>query len=223
MTPVWKRPDILKLFVQSFVRLKEYADIDLLAVLSADDPHYYKSMDILPQDTYLASHNNFPFGKKKNYGGKMAKMIEWDYLLELNSDSIVNPAIFELYRPYMEKGVPFFGLNNLFVVDYFTKKSLFVPNYNTDMTFGSGQMLHREAYVCELWTDELNDGLDTSKISHLRKAGIEETIVDCGEVPMVVDIKTNTTITHFIELAARAEKEVPYEYLTKHIGYDFIN
>jgi hypothetical protein len=223
MVPVWKRPEILKLFVKSFERLREYADLELLCILSPDDPYYFDHMEILPKRTYMISHKNYPFGKKKNFGGEFAKNLKWDYLLELNSDSIVNPKIFELYRPFMEKKTPFFGLNNLYVVDYYTQKSIFIPNYNTDMTFGAGQMLHKDAYICKLWTDELNEGIDTSKISHLRRAGIDETVVDCGEVPMVVDIKTHTTITHFIELEARSEKQVDYEFLKMHIGYDFIN
>ena len=224
MTPVWKRPEIFRLFIRSFKRLKEYADIELLAVLSPDDPHFTENFYIAHSiDAYDIKHDNYPFGRKKNFAGETAKRLEWDYLLELNSDSIVNPAIFELYRPYMEKRTPFFGLNNLYAVDYYTREAIFIPEYNEDMTFGSGQMLHRDAYVCELWTDELNDGMDTSKISHLRKAGIAETVVDCGEVPMVVDIKTNTTISHYIELKARSTKQVDYEFLKQQIGYDFIN
>ncbi len=225
MVPVWKRPEISRLFLKSFERLQEYADLQLLCILSPEDPYYDENMDLLPGGTATAEFANYPFGAKKNFGGCIAQhpSMEWDYLLELNSDSIVNPAIFDLYRPYMEKRVPFFGLRNLYVVDYLTKEGLYIPNYNTDMTFGAGQMLHRDAYICQLWTDELNEGIDTSKISHLRKAGIDETVVDNGEVPMVVDIKTNTTITHFVELKARSEKEVDYEFLTKHIGYDFIN
>ena len=171
----------------------------------------------------VIEHLNYPFGKKKNFGGRMAKTYSWDYLLELNSDTIVNPALFELYRPYMEKRVPFFGLNNLYAVDYKTRESIFIPDYNEGMTFGAGQMLSREAYCCELWTNELNEGMDTSKIVHLRKAGIPETVVDCGEIPMVVDVKTNTTISHFIELKARSSKNVDYEFLKKEIGYDFIS
>ena len=221
MIPVWKRPEILRLFLFS---LNKNKDIEPLFIVSPEDPHIDEILSIIPEDSYICTHRNYPFGAKKNTGYHFAKSLEWDYLMELNSDSIVNPALLDLYKPYMERGVPFFGLRNLYAVDLFTKRCIFIPNYNTDMTYGAGQMLSRKsAFLDKLWTNELNEGMDTNKIVHLRKAGIPEVVVDNGEVPMIVDIKTNTTITHFIELERYSEKEVTYEFLTKHIGYDFIN
>jgi hypothetical protein len=91
------------------------------------------------------------------------------------------------------------------------------------MTFGSGRMLHRDALLIDkLWTDELNDGIDTNMMKRLKKVGIKETVVDNGEIPMIVDLKTNTSIWHFKLLETRGD-EIPYEYLVEHIGYDFIS
>ena len=220
-TPIWKRPKILQEWVRSLRRLPRH---ELLVVISPEDPYFKEIWKILPGYARFVKYENKPFGAKKNAGMEAARQLEWDYLMELNSDSIVNPRLFELYQSYMEKKVPLFGLNNLFVTDYKTKKSLFIPNYNTDMTFGSGRMLHRDALVLDkLWVDELNDGMDTNMKSRLSKAGVNETVVDCGEVPMIVDLKTNTSIWHFKLLETRAEKEVSYGYLKKHIGYDFIS
>jgi len=39
---------------------------------------------------------------------------------------------------------------------------------------------------------------------------------------MIVDLKTNTTLSHFKILERYSEKTVPYEYICKHIGYDII-
>lgn len=220
-TPIWKRPEILKEWVRSLRRLPKY---ELLVVISPEDPYHKEIWRILPGYARFIKHKNTPFGAKKNAGIEAARQLNWDYLMELNSDSIVNPKLFDLYQPFMEKKVPFFGLNNLFATDYKTKKSLFLENYNTDMTFGSGRMLHRDALLPEkLWTDELNDGMDTNMMSRLRKVGVNETVVDCGEVPMIVDLKTETTIWHFKLLATRAKKEVTYDFLKEHIGYDFIS
>ncbi len=220
MTPFWKRPEIVREYVRSLARLT--IDFELIAILSPEDPYMYDIIKRLPLNGWTVSAKNSPFGAKKNAGAEAAGQLEWDYLLELNSDSIVNPAIFELYRPYMEEQNPFFGLNNLFIVDYATKRSLFLPEYNDDMTYGAGRMLHRSAFHLPLWTDELNEGMDTNMMTRLQKAGIEETVVDSGDIPMIVELKTNTTINHFKLLEARPHKEVTYEYIKKHIGYDFI-
>lgn len=222
-TPFYKRPEIVKLYLRSLERLSEEINYDLLAIASPEDPHYWDIVEMLPDNTYIVTHKNKPLGAKKNAGIEIAKMLEWDYLMELNSDSIVNPEIFNLYKPYMSQKTPFFGLSNLFCTNYYTKCSLHIPNYNDNMTFGSGRMLHRDALVLDkLWVDELNDGMDTIMMKRLRAAGVKETVIDNGEIPMIVDVKTNTSIWHFNFLEQRAEREVPYEYLIKYIGYDFI-
>jgi len=237
LTPLWKRPEIFRLYLESLSRLfMSYPDMEAAFILSPDDPRFIElGEELLTTDHYPIIERNTPFGKKKNTGFRVAKGLEWDYLLELNSDSIVNCRLLELYRPYMDKGVPFFGLNNLYAIEYHTRKCIFIPEYNSDrhrgipnyevMSFGAGQMLSREAAdkMDKLWTDELNEGMDTNKIKHLRRAGIPEVVVDCGETPMIVDIKTNTTITHFKMLERMAEKEVSYEWVSKQIGYDFIS
>ena len=218
-TPIWKRPEVVRDWLRSLKRLPKHK---LLVVLSPEDPNYWDIYHMLPDSTYYIDHENTPFGAKKNAGMKAARQIKWDYLMELNSDSIVNPKLFDLYRPYMSRKVPFFGLNNLYAVDYATKKSLFVPNYNTDMTFGSGRMLHRDALPPDdLWTNELNEGMDTNMMKRLKRAGVHETVVDNRE-PMIVDLKTNVSIWHYKLLETRG-RQVAYEYLTEQIGYDFIS
>ena len=209
-TPLWKRPEIVREYVKSYNRLRNYADMDLLAVISPEDPCFDELMDILPPDTHFTEYKNTPFGEKKNAGAEIAELLKWDYLMELNSDSIVNPALLDLYRPYMDKKTPFFGLNNLYVVDHKTKDTVFLGEYNCGRSFGSGQMLHRDAFRCKLWDDNINEGLDTNKINNLMKVGVQETVVDCGTVPMIIDLKVDTTIWHFRFLEGRGEK-VDYE------------
>jgi len=218
-TPIWKRPEIVKEYLRSIERLPEHT---LFVVLSPEDPDWKEIFGILPNRTKYISCENKPFGRKKNKGLEGAKQLEWDYMMELNSDSIVNPKIFDLYAPYMEKKTPFFGLSNLYVTEYNTKKSLYIPKYNDDMTFGAGRMLHRSALIDQMWTDELDSGMDTNMIKRLRAAGIKETVIDNKE-PMIVDLKTHTTIWHFKFLEKRAEKEVEYDWLVEKIGYNFIN
>ena len=218
-TPLWKRPEIVREWVRSLERLPEH---ELLVVMSPEDPHYDELIDILPGCAWRVDCKNTPFGAKKNAGIEGARQLNWDYLMELNSDSIVNPAIFDLYSEHIAQKCPFFGLKNHYCVDYNTKKSLYLPSYNDGMTFGSGRMIHRGALVLKkMWVDELNEGMDTNMITRLRKAGIHETVIDNKE-PMIVDLKTNTTIWHFTELEQMGQ-HVDYEYLVKQIGYDFIS
>ena len=219
-TPIWQRPEIVREWVRSLERLPKH---ELLVVMSPEDPYYQENYYALPSYAYVVECENNPLGRKKNTGLEGVRQLKWDYMMELNSDSIVNPGIFDLYKPYMGKKTPFFGLNNLFVTDYATKKSLFIPGYNGDSTFGSGRMIHRDALVLEkMWVDELNEGMDNNMLKRLKAAGIQETVVDCGDVPMIVDLKTNVSIWHY-KLLETMGTQVAYEYLTEQIGYNFIS
>ena len=221
LTPFWNRPENVQEYLWSLARLPSHT---LLAILSPEDPFYFDILDLLPNDTYVTTVENSPFGRKKNAGAEAARTLEWDYLMELNSDSIVNPKLFNLYEEYIEKQTPFFGLNNLFVIEYKTRKSYYIKNYNSGMTYGAGRMVHRTAFRGKIWTDELMEGMDTNMMTRLKKMGVTETVVDSGTIPMIVDLKTDTTLSHitFLKKFAGAS-EVPYEYISKHIGYDIVS
>jgi len=229
LTPFWKRPEIVAEYFKSLDELWTYADIELLAIVSSEDPHIGEIVNTFSFYTRLIEAENSPFGRKKNAGTTFAKALEWDYLMELNSDSIVNPAIFDLYRPYMERGELFFGLKDLYVTDYATRESLFIKDYNSGMTYGAGRMMHHSIVEDKMWTDELQCGMDDNCRGKLEKRGIKDCPVH-SDVPMLVDLKTNTTLNHFLQLknlgVGRNEPKavnVEYEYLTEHIGYDFIS
>ena len=102
LTPFWKRPEIVQEYVKSVQRLKSVADIQLLAILSFEDPNYKEVLDLI-DGWYFCHADNSPLGKKKNEGLEFAMEFEWDYLLELNSDSIVNSRLLEIYGPYMDQ------------------------------------------------------------------------------------------------------------------------
>lgn len=217
-TPLWGRPEIVREWVRSLERLPKH---ELLVVMSPEDPDYEELEEILPPCLKVDCKNT-PFGAKKNAGINGARQLKWDYMMELNSDSIVNPGIFDLYSEHIAQKTPFFGLSNHYCTDYKTKKSIRLDKYNGDMTFGSGRMLHRSALVLnELWPDTLNEGMDTIMMKRLKQVGIKETVID-NDAPMIVDLKTERTIWHFKLLESHGE-EVSYEYLTEQIGYDFIS
>lgn len=226
LTPFWKRPEIVREYVRSLDR----APYDvLLTIISKEDPYFHDIFFSMPVDTCDVFTPNSPLGAKKNAGVKAARHLEWDYLLELNSDSILNPAIFDLYKPYMERGELFFGLKDLYVTDYATKESLFIKDYNSGMTYGAGRMMHRSIVDAKMWTDELECGMDDNCRGKLEKRGIKDVPVH-SDIPMLVDLKTNTTLNHFLMLKnlgkGRNEPRavnIEYKFLTKHIGYDFIS
>lgn len=124
----------------------------------------------------------------------------------------------DLYKPYIDKKMSFFGIYNLYIVDWKTKETVFLPAYNGFSSFGSGQMLLREALKYQLWDDDRMAGMDNNKIENLRKAGIVEQVIDNGDVPMIIDLKTDTTINHFIMLK-KLGMETSYKTIEPYVTF----
>ena len=111
---VWKRPEITELCFMGLQRLmKHYPNSFAFAVISE------KSMIPLCQkyDIEYCEHENLPLGRKKNYGMNQILKKQFDYLIELGSDDLIFNDVFDVYKPYMERGEDFFGSNQMIFVD----------------------------------------------------------------------------------------------------------
>jgi hypothetical protein len=167
---------------------------------------------------------NEPLGRKKIAGLNFAhRNFEFDYLMELGSDDLVNPEIFELYKPYMEKKFEFFGLNNLYYTNWDTRETIFCKDYNEGQTFGAGRMILNDAIRVHPWPEDCNSGLDTAMVKILASKGIMEHVIDCGEKPYILDIKTNTTINHWIIVEKSRTKIVQFNDICHYFGLPTYN
>lgn len=223
LTPVFRRPEIVRIFLEGYQRLKEHADIMLVCIVSPEDPHRDYLIDmIIDHDGEVCEWSNKYLGEKKNAGLEFALDFEFDYLMELGSDNLVNPAIFRLYEPYMKKRVPFFGLNNLYVLEWATKKCLYIEKYNSQHTYGAGRMLLNSAITVHPWPDKAQEGLDTLAMKKLKEMGISETVVDVGETPYILDIKTDTNINDFVWFEPIG-REVKFSDIGQYFGLPVYN
>lgn len=217
------RPEIVRLFLEGYKRLKNYHhEISLVCILSPVDDRFYNLLLRMCTDAgaECCIFPNKPLGLKKIAGLKFAcKYFDFDYLMELGSDDIVNPELIDLYKPYMEKKFDFFGLSSLYFVNWETREAMFVKNYNDGQTFGAGRMLHRGSIITEeLWPKDADCGLDTAMTGILKDKGIRETVIDSGDKPMIIDIKSNTTINHWKHLTGELVKKVDYNSICHCFG-----
>jgi hypothetical protein len=110
--PVWKRPEITEICFLGLSRLREYKKkifkIIPFAVISED------SMIPLCEkyDIKYTKFENQPLGAKKNHGLNQALKLEWDYLMELNSDDLILNELLDIYKPFLDKGEHYLGLKN---------------------------------------------------------------------------------------------------------------
>ena len=221
LTPIYKRPEILRIFLEGFQRVKKtYPSLILVCIISPEDKFYDTNLKmIMDAGGDVCEFKNKPLGEKKNAGLDFAlREYDFDYFMDLGSDDLLNSKIFELYQPYMEGDLTFFGLDNLYIHDWYSKRTLFLKNYNGDHTFGAGRMLHRRAIDLPLWPDDAPDGLDTKMQRGLQAKDINDYIIKTGEVPYILDIKTNTNLSHFREVLNFKTKEVEFSDIAPHFG-----
>jgi len=200
LTPMWGRPEIVKLFLQGYQRVKKYySELELVCIISPEDKFRNQILEmIIEYGGDVCEYSNRWLGEKKNAGLDFAdRWYEFDYLMDLGSDDLLNPEIFKLYKPYMEKNTPFFGLNNLYIHDWETKRTLYLPDYSNGHTFGAGRMLHNDSRKILPWPDRENDNLDMLSRKILKRVGVHETVINSGRTPYVLDIKSATNIGHF--------------------------
>src|SRR5690606_30923989 len=86
--------------------------------------------------------DNTPVGRKINYGFSQRLKYKYDYLMVMNSDSVIDSKLLdEVYEPFFESLNPFFGINRITYVNFLTKQA-------RDFTYefsvlGVGKCIHR--------------------------------------------------------------------------------
>lgn len=86
-------------------------------------------------------HENNPLGAKINFGISKSLVDQWDYLMMMNSDDVIDVKLIdEFYKPHF--GKPFFGINRVTYVNFSSKEA-------RDFTYsfsclGIGKMIRRD-------------------------------------------------------------------------------
>lgn len=200
-TAIHKREEITKLFLLGIERLKQYSGhkIYLFCVCSEKAD----SLLLNKNNIHHVIFPNKPLSDKFEYGFKKALELDFDYMLRLGSDDLLDHEIFDkYYNKLMQSKVPYFGLKTIGIVEHETLDSL-VYSYKIgqkDYILGGGSMLSRE--LCMKFKDEplfnrrkINRGLDrASEIEILRHT---KSVSVSTASPMLIDIKTKENIWGF--------------------------
>ena len=230
LIPVWKRPELTRKCIQALLKLKPKGiDLKIFCILSMDDPDFTANLETVKTNrvAFMAATNK-PLGVKKTFGlaGAISANRDYDYIMELGSDDFINPKLFELYKFPIANRVQFFGLNNVYMYHVRKDKLIWVKEYaGEDMTFGCGRMIHKsviEKIGFDLW-DEYNEGLDTMSGKKMRKAGFDEFVIDAGEYPYILGVKTDTHISPFEFVEQICETKEMDLKLLKEFGYENIS
>lgn len=222
-TAIQGRQHITELFLMGVERLKMHSghDVSLFCVVSEDsDIEFLKSRNI----DYCV-HVNSPLSDKMQFGFQNAIQKDFDYLLTLGSDDLINHDIFpKYYNELMNRGVEFFGLKDICVLD---SKTLECTLYKylqskSDVLLGAGRMLSKG--LCNkligktVYNARKKDrGLDMASETEIKKF-VKPIFVKTNK-PELIDVKSDTNIWGYRMIAARLPK-LDYKRATEFISIE---
>ena len=212
--PVWRRPEVTKITVNY---IPDW--VTPIYILSREDPEYEENyVHITNKGFEVFEYKNNPLGEKHNAGIIHAMQYEFDYLMNINSDDILNTKLIDLYKEDIENQTPFFGINDLYIFDKVSGRMVLLPDYNDSMCMGAGRMIHRtvlEKLNGKIYTPELANGLDTNSRKNIENAGFKEKCLKTDLTPYALDIKTWCNINTMVSI----EGCIWHEIIDKDINY----
>lgn len=195
-SPVWLRPAITRIFCAGIDRVRSNFDVDVLCVVSPEDRT--ENRDIL--DAYGIKYVEFTneyLGAKKNFGLRKCFELDWDYLMELNSDNVIKN---ELMQSYQDRDGDFLGCGHFAFFDTTTgrcKSYKYRSEYTYRTCFGIARRYSRKALEnVVLWPKTAQKGMDNHSEYVLAQKGIKPEIVMFHN-PVAYDIKSEVNIWNF--------------------------
>lgn len=206
LVPIWKRPEILLIFLRHLKRnVPEWIDIKTVFVVSPEDPDLEKiSWMLKNQEVFY--YKNTPLGEKMNAGINYIKRFKFDYLMNIGSDNVWTSELWEIYKPFFEKGSKLFGINDFHCMNYDTGEIVLVKNYNTapddsPAPIGAGRMIHSSLLPDgDLYRREWLWGMDGASLWTLWQQGYRPEVVETNGAQVMLNIMSRTNLTQWEEL-----------------------
>jgi hypothetical protein len=224
-TSIEGRQEITDLFLMGVKRLKIFPkdnpnSFELFCVCSTQNDSDYLTSKGVEHCIYP----NKPLSAKMDYGFKQALKKDFDYMLRLGSDDLLDHEVFEkYYNDLMKDDLPYFGMGTIGVVNYETLEAIvYRYKYKGDRILGGGSMLSRSLClkfeVNLLYNRKpLNRGLDNASDLEIRKH-VKQTLVTTDK-PMLIDIKSKKNI-HGFGVVAKGMKKTDINELTHFLSVE---
>ena len=212
IVPVFRRPEVTKLCYQGIKLLEasapEWCQITPLIVWSLKEDF----LQIPPFWLNVFAPNNC-LGLKMNVAVHYAaENLAFDYLMQLDSDGIIHPALLDIYHQYFQAKAPFFGCNRILFHNEPDGRTLDYTLMNSGV-WVTGRAIHRdliEQMGRELWEWNRESGVGVNMENLIReRTGTDVRIIHTAE-PLMIDIKGQDNVSKFEHLARnpRESREV---------------
>ena len=163
------------------------------------------------------NYSNQPLSNKWNFGCKMLRETDFDYVFILGSDDIIDNNVFMLYHENMDKNFDVIGMLDVYLFDIKQLKAYYWGGYpkkhkRFGESIGMGRCLSKkilENLNYQLWEDDLNKALDRSmmkKIQSLSQSiNISSNYFRIKGVGIACDIKSDSNISKLEDFLATSQ------------------
>lgn len=191
LLPIWGRKAITTLCLKNLKRLKDKYNFEVMCVVSES----WAKMESFNCGFRWIEVSNDDLGHKMNVGVEEVMKLDFDYMMNLGSDDIINEKLFEIYEPYIKKEVGMFGITEVTFIDSQSKETK-ICDYQ--ILIGAGRMISKkylEQFVIVdgksiMYDKGISKGLD---INSMKKFDCTKTeIATAGN--LIWDIKGNDNI-----------------------------
>ena len=211
VTSVWKRPEVVKMFVNGIFNLMEKCtDFDITLIVSKSEQNDAE----FPRDVFSRIPNeklilieipNEPLATKVNATTYACKNRNFHYVLCVGSDDIMSPELLNEYAVHMKNGIDFIGVTDCYFYDTISGKSLYWGGYREAFRKGFTCGAFRAISVNLLskwdfmpWENKDSHGLDHSMQQKLRETPHSSHTFSLKEKGLfALDIKSSTNMTPF--------------------------
>jgi len=213
---VWKRVELTELVYKQLKNvLPDYVDA-LIVGSEYDHEKLAKKYSFK-----YCSHENI-LGAKLNHALSIALKSEWDYLMQIGSDDLIHPDIFEAYKPHY--GQDIFGIDKCYMHEQNSGKTKLFT-YSGGALLGAGRMISRKAIeqtaICHEVKPltQLSNGTETWNRNRPVKVPqkIANSWIESGHANLINDTKT----IHLWNPAAMKGMDSYSQKLLSSNGFDF--
>ena len=189
-----KRHSISEMYAKGITNFAKNSSYDILLVACISEPESEK-ICIENGIEFVYAENKTP-GYKWNRGLEFALKFDWDYLMIMGDDDIIDPDSWQLINPLIENLNPYFGFDRIYFHHLATGDTMkYIIEEPHGGIIGCGRFVHREVIdkTGLLWLDEQETGCDMISGDKIKKFTQPVIIREC----CMVDIKTDLNIWKF--------------------------
>lgn len=205
--PLWKRSTLWRYCAerlsQTIQQLPQY-QFAVVCAVSKEDPHMERNVETCRKHRYdVIFVENKPVGKKMNTLMQYCfEVHRADYVMNMGSDNIVSPDLFNIYEKHIRAEMPIIGINLMwFIAD--NDRSTATLRL-TNQIWGAGRLIHRWVWSklqdkhWPMYDDLCERGLDGNSISRIQHfTGATFQAIIPQDFPYIVDVKNASNINSF--------------------------